>query len=193
MGDDFLALLVENFPQQRFAEAIFQDKIESKAIRVFKFFTLGTTLGAAESSLLSHPDRPVAVLLETQSQDVQIIRDLDETAKNRLIRVSPARERWHVALAIPRLDAWALTDDHIRQEYDKIRQDPASATDEKGREAIERNNYLNLAARMSSFVQDRPFDLENLKRKSRQCRELCEFIERSFEPVTVPTTTADWF
>ena len=30
MSDSFLALLVENLPQQRFAEAILRDKIESR-------------------------------------------------------------------------------------------------------------------------------------------------------------------
>ena len=96
------------------------------------------------------------------------------------MRVSPDRDRWHVALAIPRIDAWALTDDHIREEFDRIRQDPRTAATDGSREKIERANYLNLAAQMKSFVQSRPFDLENLKRKSRQCRELCEFIDRSF-------------
>ena len=106
-----------------------------------------------------------------------------------------AEERWHVALAVPDLKTWALIDDHIRQEYEKIRQDPATASTPEDRAKIERSNYYTLATKIGEWTADHPFDLEALKRKSRQVRELCTFIDKSWNPKPKPVlaTAADWF
>jgi hypothetical protein len=190
-------LLAENLPQQRYLEAIFRDLISGSRVKIRSGLGRDSALAGAESLILMYPDRHVAVVLEANSGDSEVIREFDRSSRHRLSLTDASGESWHLALAIPRLDAWALTDGQILHEFNRIRQDPASAKDERTREAIDRNNYLNLAARINEFTQARPFDLENLKRKSRQCRELCEFIERSFQPVTVPAnvpaTAAEWF
>ena len=110
-----------------------------------------STLAGAESFLLVHPDRHVAVVLETNCDDLDEIREFDRSNRHRLALTDASGESWHLALAIPRLDAWALTDDHIRREFAEIRQDPDSAAATyHDREKIERANYLNLAAQMKS-------------------------------------------
>ena len=104
-------------------------------------------------------------------------------------------ERWHVALAIPTIQKWALIDDHIRQEYEKIHQDPSTASTPEERAKIERSNFYNLAMKIGDWVAVQPFDLEALKRKSRQVRELCTFIEKSLQPKPKPepVTAENWF
>ncbi len=91
--------------------------------------------------------------------------------------------------------AWALIDDHIRQEYENVRQDPATAATPEDREKIERSNYRTLATKIGEWTADHPFDLEKLKQKSRQVRDLCTFIDKSLhpEPEPVLATAADWF
>jgi hypothetical protein len=111
------------------------------------------------------------------------------------VRCSPSGERWHVALAIPDLTAWALIDDHVRQEYEKIHQVPSPAATPEERAKIARTNYYNFAMKIRDWVAVQPFDLETLKQQSRQVRELCTFIEKSlhYKPEPVPATAADWF
>jgi len=150
----------------------------------------------AEAFLIERPpERHIAVVLETGSDDPEKIRETHEAGRWRLIRTSPSGERWHVALAVPSLKKWALLDDHIRQEYEKIHQDPATASTPEERAKIERSNYYTLARTIGEWVAAQPFDLETLKQKSRQVRELCTFIEKSlqYEPEPVPVTAADWF
>ena len=90
-----------------------------------------------------------------------------------------------------------MIDDHIRQEYEKIRQDPATASTPEERAKIERSNYYTLATKIGDWVAAQPFGLETLKQESRPVRELCTFIEKSLQPKPkpqpVPVTAADWF
>jgi hypothetical protein len=111
------------------------------------------------------------------------------------LHISSAGERWQVAVAVPDLRAWALIDDHIRQEYEKIRQDPATASTPEERAKIDQSNYRALATKIGDWTADHPFDLEKLKQNSRQVRELCTFIHKSLhpEPEPVLATAADWF
>jgi hypothetical protein len=191
--EPYVPLLAENLPQQRYLEAIFQDLTNAGRIKIDSRLGRDSTLAGAEAILLRYPGRHVAIVLETNSDDRDEIMEFDRANRRRLSRTDPSGDFWYVALAIPRLDAWALIDEHVRQEFSKIRQDPAIATDPKEREKIERANYLELAARIHSFVQGHPFDLETLKQKSRQCRELCEFIDKSLQPAAVPATASEWF
>jgi hypothetical protein len=188
-------LLAENLPQQRYLEAIFHEFASAGKVKVHSRRGRDSTLAAAESYLLEYPDRYVAIVLETNSTDLDAIMEFDASTRRRLSLTEPSGARWHLALAIPRLDAWALVDDHIRDAVERsgIWQDPETASLPKDRQNIENSNYLNLAARIGSFVQEQAFDLEALKQKSRQCRELCEFIERSLMPATVPASASEWF
>lgn len=187
-------LLAENLPQQLYLEAIFRSLTDLGKLEIRSGLGRDSALAMAESFMLVHPDRRVAIVLETNSRDPEAIREYDRAARRRLSLTDASGESWHLALAVPRLDAWALTDDHVRRQFAKNRQrDPDSVKSKKSRDAIESGDYLDLAARIQSLVSSKPFDLENLKRKSRQCSELCEFIEHSFEPASLPATVAEWF
>ncbi len=100
-------------------------------------------------------------------------------------------------MAVPDLRAWAVIDDHVRQEYEKIRQEPATASTPEERAKIDQANYRALASKIGEWTAEHPFDLEKLKQKSRQVRELCAFIDKTlhFEPQPEPVlaTAADWF
>jgi hypothetical protein len=189
-------LLAEGHWQQRYLDAIFRDHITADKIKTYSYLGRDAALAVAEAFLIERPGRHVAIVLESNSKDRDVIREFYASTCRRLSWTSPPGDRWHVALAIPRLDAWALVDDHIRQEYESriIQRVPDGASLEE-RERIERHNYLNLASKMGDLVASHPFDLDVLKQKSRQCRELCEFIESSFQEdtVPVPATASDWF
>jgi hypothetical protein len=88
-----------------------------------------------------------------------------------------------------------LIGDHVRQEYEKIRQDPGTSSTPEERAKLDRSNYYTLATKIGECVADHPFDLEILKQASRQVRELCTFIEKSinFKPEPEPVTAVDWF
>ena len=150
----------------------------------------------AGSYLLRDPDRHAAVVLETESEDPQKIREVYESGCRQIeLDIYSSRRRWHLAVAVPNLMAWALIDDHVRQEYEKVHQDPATASTPEDRAKIEQSNYRALATKIGEWTADHPFDLEKLKQKSRQVRELCTFIDKSLhpEPEPVLATAADWF
>jgi hypothetical protein len=189
-------LLAEGPLQEYFLQAIFRSLIDDQKITIYSYWTRDSALVTAESFLLRRPpERHIAVVLETGSEEPTKIRETHEIGRWRLERGSPSGERWHVALAIPDLTAWALIDDHLRQEYEKIRQDPSTATTPEERAKIERSNYSTFAGKIRDWVAIQPFDLETLKRRSRQVRELCTFIDKSLQPKPnpVPVTAADWF
>jgi hypothetical protein len=190
-----LALLAEGRLQERFLEAIFRPLIDDHKIKTYS--TPDATLAIAEAFLIERPDRHIAVVLESQSDHPEDIRENYDGACRRLSRTSPSGEFWHVALAIPSLLEWVLIDDHIRQEYERIRQDPATAVNFEDRRMIEKTNYFALASRIDQVVATHPFDLDKLKHISRQVRELCQFIDKSLQPEPKPepvlATVADWF
>jgi hypothetical protein len=193
-----IPLLATGIRQEQYLRAIFQTLIDDQKIKVHNYSTDDSALVTAETFLLRHPDRYVAIVLETWSDDPEKIRETYyENGCRRMDRSLLSRDHWHIALAIPNLKAWALIDDHIGQEYEKIRQDSNTASTPEERAKIERSNYFTLAIKIGEWVSQQPFDLETLKQQSRQVRELCTFIEKSLQPKpkpqTVPVTAADWF
>ncbi len=189
-------ILTTGIPQESYLRAIFRSLIDDRKVRLDKFFTDDSVIAATWSFLSRNPDLHIVVVFETESEDPEKIRDVYEAACRRIERnISSAGERWHIALAVPNLMAWALLDDHVLQEYKKIHQDPATASTPEDREKIERSNYRALATKIGEWTADHPFDLEKLKQKSRQARELCTFIDKSLhpEPEPVLATAADWF
>jgi hypothetical protein len=188
-------ILGVGFYQEFYLRAILRNLIEDRRIVLDKQFT-DDGVAAAWTILLRRPDVHVAVVLETCSEDPAKIREVYEDCCRRIRRnISYEEERWHVAVAVPDLKTWALKDDYVRQEFEKIRQDPATASTPEDREKIEVSNYNTLASKLLEWTVDHPFDLEGLKRQSRQVRELCTFIDESWNPKPKPVlaTAADWF
>lgn len=189
-------ILTTGFSQEYCLAAIFRSLIDRRMIRLNKFFTIDSATAAAWSFLLRDPDLHVAVVLDTESEDPGRIREVYEEACRRIEGgLGYTSVRWHVAVAVPDLRAWSVIDDRVRQEYEKIRQDPATAPTPEGRAKVDQANYRALASRIGEWTADHPFDVEKLKQKSRQVRELCTFIHKAWhpEPKPVLATAADWF
>jgi hypothetical protein len=197
MANPPLPLLATGHSQHRYLEAIFQSFIKDGVLQVYTYVGQDSALAIAETFPYERPGRHIAIVLETESDDPDRIRKIYGEAHRRLSRTSPTGELWHVALAIPDLKEWALVDDRIRQEYEKIRQDTATKVRPEQHEKSERWIYIDFSARILSLVEAQPFDLDSLKQKSRQVRELCTFIEKSLlprpKPKPVPVTAADCF
>ncbi len=184
------------FYSEFYLGAIFRSLIEGRKIVVDKGFTDDGVAARAWTVLLRRPDVHVAIVLETCSEDPEKIREVYEDCRRRIRgNITYAEERWHVAVAVPDLKTWALKDDNVRQEYEKIHQDPATASTPEDRAKIEVSNYNTLARNLVEWTVDHPFDLEGLKQQSRQVRELCAFIDASWNPKPKPVlaTAADWF
>lgn len=182
--------------QEYFLQAIFRNLRDEQKTEIDSTWTRDAALASAEGFLLTRPrEQHLAVVLETGSEDPEKIRETHEIGRRRLVRSFPSGERWHVALAVPDLRAWALIDDRIRAHYETIRQDPNTSSSPQERAKIEGMNYYTLAMQIRDWVNDQPFDLETLTRRSRQVRELCTFIEKSwqYQPKPIPATAAEWF
>ena len=197
MANPPLPLLATGLSQQSYLEAIFQSFIKDGVLQVYSYHGQDAALAIAETFPYKRPDRHIAVVLETETDNPDRIRTIYEEARDRLFRTCPTGELWHVALAVPDLTEWALVDDRIRQEYERIRQDTATKVPPEQHEKTKLWNYVGLSARILSLVEAQPFDLDSLKQKSRQVRELCTFIEKTLlpkpKPKPVPVTAADWF
>src|SRR5437899_1026280 len=135
-----LPLLAEDQLQEGFLQAIFRSLIDDQKIKTYSYSNRDSTVAVAEAFLIERPpERHIAVVLETGSDDPEKIRETNESGRWRLERASPSGERWHVALAIPDLKKWALIDDHVREEYEKIHKDPATVATPEERAKIERS------------------------------------------------------
>jgi hypothetical protein len=183
------------FLQERVLRAIFRSLLDDQQIEMESHSTEDSAAITAGSFVARHPDRYAAVVLETASDEPERIRETYETGCWRVASFYPSRDQWHVALAIPSIQKWALIDDHVRQEYEKIRQDSCTASTPEERAKIDQSNLYNLAMKIGDWVAEQPFDLEALKQKSRQVRELCTFIEKSLhpKPEPEPVTAENWF
>jgi hypothetical protein len=193
-----LLIATTGFSQEYCLRAIFRSLLDDRRVKTDKFFWLDSVAAAAGSFMRENLDLHVAVVLDTDSEDPQKIRELHDSACRQIkLEITWAPERWHVAVAVPNMTAWALIDDHIRAEYEKIRQDPATASTSEERAKIDQANYRALGLKIGEWTTEHPFDLEKLKQKSRQVRELCTFIDKAlhFQPKPEPVlaTAADWF
>jgi hypothetical protein len=151
-------LIVEYRADQQFAQALFG----AYRIPIDGGHTHSGAISHAEVSLLEHPEQPVAVLLNAGTEDPIAIKETRGAAMRILARAYP--ENWCVALAIPRLNAWALTDPRIREAFEA---DEAT-----------RKNYYAQAARIGALTKNRPFDDSVLRRDNADYRGLVEFLER---------------
>jgi hypothetical protein len=156
-------LLVENRPEEKIAEAIFRREVESGLVEVDSGLTTSGTIALAELSLLEHPDRPVALVLNTRTENQEKIAELHETVPRILSRTAPP-DRWQVALAVPRLDAWAWVDPRLRAALE-------------AREVLNKD-YSRLADELVKLTRKHPFDVEALAQASPDFRGLLDFIQR---------------
>jgi hypothetical protein len=139
------------------------------AVEVEGGFTHSGTTSAAELSLFQHPERPVAVVVDTRTEDARKCAEIRLAVKRILAAAYP--ENWYVGVAIPRMVAWAMTDPRFRRELD--------ALDSKAL-------YNDRAALVGELAKKLPFDTTELYRSSPDFRGLLEFVQKH----ALATTTA---
>jgi hypothetical protein len=157
--------MVEYKTDARFLEVIFRKQIKSGVIDLSSHYGTSGAVVDADSSLLIHPERPVALVLCTNTENRTEILKLRGTVHRILVQSSPVG--WHAALAIPRLDAWVMVDPWIKAAFE---------ADERTREG--ENCYYERSLRIGELTKDRPFDLSLLRRESTEFADLEEFIDR---------------
>ncbi len=75
-----LLIATTGFSQEHCLRAIFRSLIDDRRVKTDKFFTLDSVAVDAGSFMRENPDLHVAVVLDTNSEDPQKIRELYESA-----------------------------------------------------------------------------------------------------------------
>src|SRR5262245_49191363 len=100
----FPCVYVEGVGSKAFVEAF----LRGYPAEVVDGSTHSGTIAAAQFSLLDHPERPVVALLNADTESPRAVAEIRGAARRLLARANP--DNWYVAIAVPRLDAWAMTD-----------------------------------------------------------------------------------
>jgi hypothetical protein len=145
-------------PGKRLAEAL----LRPYAAEITSAGTTSGTIGMAEYSLLEHPERPVAVLIHSDTENEREVAEIRGAAKRLLAGCAP--ENWYVAVAVPRLDAWALTDPRLKRAFDAQRDGKAI--------------YVERATRLAELLKRQSFDATELYRTNADFRGLVEFLQK---------------
>jgi hypothetical protein len=120
------------------------------------------SVSSARASLLTHPEKPVAVFLRSRTENPYEVSEMRASTKRLLASVH--FENWCVAIAVPGLDAWAMTDPRIKRELEALNDGKAT--------------YTERAARFAELTQSQPFDATELLRSNDDYRQLVEFIRK---------------
>src|SRR5262249_32795669 len=110
-------VVVETLAEQRILEAILHWQIARQEVEIDSGWTTSGAIARAQAFVLDHLERPVALVLNTHSTDWNQVENLRGTAQRLLSWAGTSN--WHVALAIPRMDAWAKADPRIREAFEK--------------------------------------------------------------------------
>ncbi len=152
-----------------FMEAI----LRPHAVEVQGGFTHSGTTSQAQGSLLFNPERPVAVVVDTRTENQREYAEIKLAIKRILARAYP--ENWYVGVAIPRMVAWAMTDPNYKREIDAL--DSGTL-------------YGDLAAFVGKLVKKQPFDASELYRGSADFRGLLEFVQKHAPAVPAKAASA---
>jgi hypothetical protein len=175
MSSQTVKFYVERPPDQRLLEAILRPRLDGTTLEWDIGMTGSGVISGAQLSLWEHPDRFIAVVLNTKTEDPERIRGELRNPAIRLLTQAYV-DNWHLALAIPRLDAWAMCDPRIKEVLE--REKPAS--------------YSAISKRIEELTREQPFDATILRQRSSEYRGLEEFLHRV---ATTPPVTAStpWF
>jgi hypothetical protein len=153
-----LRLFVERLPDKQIAKAL----LAPYAVEIDAGHTSSSAISHAVISLIDHPEQPVAVLFNSGTADPIEVNEERSAARRILARAAP--ENWYVAVAVPRLDAWAMTDPRIAQ-------DLQAHLDGKGL-------YADRAQRIRDLTKVKPFDPTVLCRENADFRGLTDFLRQ---------------
>lgn len=152
-------ILVENRAEQLIVEGILRAEIEAGEVHVDQCWELSSLLRVADLSLLEHPERPIALIVNANGRtpsDIEeevlgpIRRRLSDTASN----------DWIVVVAYPDILAWARSDARFDH-------------------ACKMQNLTNkhdLAARFADWSKAESFDRASLSTSDSQFASLLEFL-----------------
>jgi hypothetical protein len=149
---------VEGLPQKRYAEIL----LHPYPAEILNKRTTSGAVAWAVGSLLEHPEQPIAVLVESGTENEHKIAEDQGSAKRLLARAAP--EGWYFAFAIPTLESWLLTDPKVKALL--------AAHSQDGRNAIERSE------RIAGLLAGRQFDATELLRTNADFRGLVDFLTR---------------
>jgi hypothetical protein len=163
-------MITENLTERRFLDAIFRAEIERGAVEIASTLTSTGALSVAEYSLLEHPEIPVALVLNADTDDLERVDARQRTIERILTRAAPTG--WHVTLAVPKIDAWVKADPRVREDFES-------------NEAT-RDNRFNQGVRIGELAKVAPIDREAIARAHPEFRALEEFVERH-APIPQPS------
>lgn len=98
-------LFVENRSEELIAQSVFADYVRDGRLTVKMCWTASSAISLAESWLLTTPAAAVALALNCSADP----REFRTPIENILSRAA-ARDRWQVAVAVPDMSAWLLSD-----------------------------------------------------------------------------------
>jgi hypothetical protein len=155
-------ILTNNRAEELFLKAILKPRVDQGQIRVDSYLLSDAAISIARQSLLEHPERPVALVLNADTTDSRKA-SRDRGSVERILG-SAYPLNWFVALVVPKVSAWALADPRIKSDF------------ETGKST--RTNYYEQAVRIGELVKETPFDVDALRRVSPEFRGLEDFINR---------------
>jgi hypothetical protein len=155
-------LYADSRPTQWFLEAFFPDEVEAGRLRVQHGEGQGDPISMAMTTLLERPGSLVAVVINTDTTDEdRIERELRGPAFRTL--AGAAYKGWHVALAIPRIDAWAVHDPRVKADFESR---PETRSDDA---------FWARGLRITELAKAAPIDVDRIARADEEFRGLLEF------------------
>ena len=159
-SETIVRLFVEKSSDELMIEGMFADHVQNGCLTVKMCWTTSSAISLAESWLLTSETTPVALVFDCAAEP----REFRVPIENILSRAG-GRERWHVALAIPRVTDWLLLDP-------------------KFAEAVEQSKVpLSTNPDMAVFFKDwvkqsgHQFDRDEVSKRNREFAALNHFLE----------------
>jgi len=150
------------FVEHPLEKSLVQTLVWPFAVEIEEALTTSGAISAARYALLMPPERPVIALLGTRTENPTEIEEMRGSARRLLAWA--ALEGWYVALAVPRLDSWALTDPWIKQHMASFLKSETL--------------YADRLARINDLLKTRPFDPTELLRTCPDYKGLMDFLQK---------------
>jgi hypothetical protein len=166
-------ILTEKLADQRFLGAIFLGEESLGLIEIIPCLTSSAAVSGAMTMLSNDPERPIAVVINADTEEPREVKTIRGSAWRLLAQVTDGDENWHVALAVPRVDAWVLADPRIAQAFQA--------------EEATRTRRSAQAERIGELARQAPLDREAIGRAHPGFAALAAFIKR-LAPVPEPAT-----
>lgn len=181
-------VLTESLAARRFLEAILAERIQRREIAVDDFLLRSTAIGAAQLSLARDPGQPVALVLSADTTEPCQIEEQRARLRRILDYEACDSHDYHIALAAPHLNAWAMADPRIKAEFE-ARED----TDPRNSRLTPEDLYINQAVRIRDLVPpvaadrnpnwvvsstQQPFNVAALTAGVPEFQRLGEFLDR---------------